>query len=202
MVARRTWAIVMAIGVITVTGAVVFPTAAFSGVQAERGVTVSVASDQQALLALVDGHQGGLVEETGDGQLTIDFSKGGGSGANEEAIFNLGDPNNPQSNHAFRVVNQGTQPRDLEFEYTLASGGSDPDQDQNLQFIFHYDSTGDGSLDDSVTVSEKSGFTTATIPDVSVGQAVYVVVTVDTRGLTQSGDLTGDLTIRATDLDN
>lgn len=202
MVSRRTWAIVMAVGVVAVTGAVVFPTAAFTGVQAERGVTVSVAQDQQALLALVDGHPGGLVEETGDGQLTIDFSQGGGSGANEDAIFKLGDPDNPQPNHAFRVVNQGTQPRSLEFQYTLAQSGGDPDQDQNLLFTFHYDTTGDGTVDDSVSVSEKSGFTTATVPDVGVGQAVYVVVTVDTRGLTQTGDLTGDLKIRATDLEN
>ncbi|MDX1744680.1 MAG: hypothetical protein R3324_01975, partial [Halobacteriales archaeon] len=176
------------------------PTAAFTGVQAERSVTVSVAADQQALLALADGHPGGLVEETGDGQLTIDFAQAGGLGANEDAVFKLGDPSGPQANHAFRIVNQGTQPRDLQFEYTLGSGGGDPDPDENLLFTFHWDTTGDGTPDDSVTVSEKSGFTTASIPGVEVGQAVYVVVTVDTRGLSQTSDLSGDLTIRATDL--
>lgn len=190
----------MALGVIAVAGAVVIPTGAFTSVEAERGVTVSVASDQQALLALVDGHPGGLVEETGQGQLTIDFAQAGGAGANEDAVFKLGDPNAPQTDHAFRIANQGTQSRDLEIQYTLASGASDADSDENLEFTFHYDSTGDGNVDASASVSEESGSTAASIPDVGVGQAVYVVVSVDTKGLNQANDLSGDLRIRATDL--
>lgn len=190
--------LVFALIVILVTIAVVFPTAAFTGTAVERSATISVAADEAALVALIDGHPtGGFIEQSADGSLEIDFSRGGGQGANFAAVFNLGDESDVENNHAFRIVNQGTQSRDLELEYTLNPGSTDGDSGtRNLLFTFYYDGNDDGNLE-SYTLSEHPGDNQAIIPDVDVGDAVYVTIRIDTRGLSATSDLSGDLEVSA-----
>jgi len=180
----------LAIAVVALT----FPTGAFTATSVERGVTVSVAEDDEALVALIDGHPGGLVEQTSEGTLTIDFTNGGGQGANEEAKFTLGSHGTPSSNNAFRIVNQGTQTRGFEFSYSLTNSNMDGDTDENLLFTFYFDTNDDSTLE-SFTLSEEN--TQASVPSVGVGESIYVVVDLDSNGLTQSADLSGTLEVTA-----
>lgn len=192
MVDRRKTVLLLAPVLVILAIALTFPTSAFTTTSLDRTVTVSVASDDQALVALIDGHPGGgIVEQTQNGELTIDFRNGGAAGANEEAQFTIGDPNAHQTNHAFKIVNQGTQPITFEFQYAVSNGFSDSDSGVNLEFIFYFNANG------PYRVSEES--TQTTIQSVGVGDSIYVVLTLDTRGLSNSDDLSGTLEITASD---
>lgn len=194
MANRRKLLLILASLLVIAVVALTFPTGAFTATTVERGVTVSVAEDAEGLVALIDGHPGGLVEQTSGGVLTIDFTNGGGQGANEEATFTLGSHNTPMSNNAFRIVNQGKQPRDFDFSYSLSNSASDSDSDENLLFTFYFDTNDDNVLE-SFTVSEEN--TQVSIPSVGVGESIYVIVELDSNGLTQSADLSGNLEVTA-----
>ena len=170
-----------------------FSSSAFSGATVDRGATVSVTSDDDALIALVDGHPvSGLIEQTSRGTIAIDFSRGGAVGATERALFEFGSTSSPVANHAFRIVNQGPGPRDLTAAFSL-SGSDGGDAAQNVAFRFYHDVDSDGSIETTRTTSEEDAG--VTIASVAPGDTVYVVVTVDTRNIGPSADLSGDLSI-------
>lgn len=170
-----------------------FSSAAFSSATLERDATVSVTSDDAALIALIDGHpDNGLVEQTSRGTIEIDFSRGGASGATERALFEFGSTSSPSSNHAFRIVNQGPGPRDLTAAFSL-SGSDGGDAAENVVFRFYHDVGTDGSIETTKTASEEDAG--MTLSSVAPGDTVYVVVTVDARNLGASTDLSGDLSI-------
>lgn len=195
MVNRRKSLLLLAPVIVILAVALTFPTSAFTTTTLERGVTVSVASDDQGLVALIDGHPGGgVVEQTQQGSLSIDFRKGGANGANVEAEFTLGDPSNPTTNQAFRIVNQGTQERDFTFTYTLHNPGQDG-SGENVRFeLFR-----SGGPPAAAVVSETTGG--QTITSVGVGESLYVVVKINTIGVNQAQntDLSGTLEIVAGD---
>jgi hypothetical protein len=101
---RRT--VLAALGSLGAGGAVVTGTGAFTSVAAKRDLTVAVADDANALLALEpgDGENGDYVE-TDDGTLGINISGTNdgfdGSGVNTDAITVFED--------IFTIRNQGTQ---------------------------------------------------------------------------------------------
>lgn len=193
MVNRRKSLLLLAPVIVILAVALTFPTSAFTTTTLERGVTVSVASDDQGLVALIDGHAGGVVEQTQAGTLTIDFSKGGANGANVNAQFTLGDPANPSSNHAFRIVNQGTQARDFTFSYVLNNPGQDG-SGENIRFEFYRNTSGSPDKVVSETQSDQ------TISSVGVGESIYVIVEIDTNGVNHANtDLSGTLEIVAGD---
>lgn len=172
-----------------------FSSTALSSAQLERDGTVSVTTDDSAMLGLIDGHPAsGLVEQTDAGTIAIDFERGGASGPNEDARFQFGSDTSPASNHAFRIVNRGSQARQLVVSFSM-SGTDGGDPGANVEFLFTRDLGSDGAIEDTVTVSEEDA--QATVPSIGPDDTVYVVVTVDTRGLTATADLTGDLSITA-----
>lgn len=160
---------------------------AFTTGNLSRSSSVNVVSDDVGLIALDDGDSGGLVYMNGD-QLAIDFTQGGASGANVEATFKLGDPNDPTNHTAFNITNQDKQSHDLTVEYTGA--GATGDNTDNIQFKI-FDSAGS----EVGTVTEES--TSAEITGVNSGDTLYVVVVVDTTGLSGTDDLSGTLTVSA-----
>lgn len=188
-------ATVVAFAALVLLASTAFSSTAFSSAEIDRGMTVSVTTDDSALIALIDGHpSSGLVEQGTGGTLTIDFQRGGASGPNEEAVFEFGSTSSPASNHAFRIENQGDRAKPLTVSFAL-SGSDGGDPAANVEFTFFVDLGSDGTIEDTVTVSEETGQATTT--DVGSGDAVYVAVTVDTRGLGGSTDLSGDLSITA-----
>ena len=99
-----------AVGTAAVGGATAVSTGAFTSVSAARSVSVEVADDSDALVGLVAGDTE-LVRQTGDGTLEIDLDGTGtpAEGVNFDAVTRVGDPENPEDDHAFRAVNQGTR---------------------------------------------------------------------------------------------
>lgn len=178
--------IVAAVAIIAITatlGASAFTTGSVS-----RTSTVNVVSDDTGLIGLSDGTSGDLVQLNSTGQLEIDFTNGGATGVNQNATFVLGDTADPTNSSAFTLTNQDAASHDLTVEYTGAGGTADPDA--NIEFSIH-DSTGA----QVTTVSEES--TSGTITGAASGATYYVVITVDTHGLSSSSDLSGTLKVSA-----
>lgn len=186
---------VVAFAALVLLASAAFSSSAFSNVEVDRGVTVSVTTDDSAMIALIDGHpSSGLVEQDGSGTLSVDFTRGGASGPNEDAVFEFGSTTSPDSNHAFRIENRGDQEKPLTLSFSL-SGTDGGDPSANVEFTFFVDLGADGAIEDTVSVSEEDAQATTTA--VGSGDAVYVTLTVDTRGLGAATDLTGDLSITA-----
>lgn len=187
------------VGLVVVAVAGAAATGAFSTVTAERDVTVSVATDTNALLAIQDGHpNSGLIEQDANGALSIRFDRHGGEGVNRDVVLTFGDGASPVSNHAFSVENDGTQSRSVDIEYVLAAGATDGDTaTRNLVATFHVDRGADGSIDNTLEISEHSGDRTTSIPDLTRTDIIYVTLRIDTRGLSGSSNLGGTLRIRA-----
>lgn len=171
------------IAIAAVVGASAYTTGTVS-----RTATMDVVNDNEGLIALEDGTSGGLVD-TSSGQLAIDFTQGGAAGVNADATFELGDPANANESSAFNITNLDTKSHDFTLDYTLDSDDGNTDQNVQLQV---YDSTGS----EIATFSEEGDGST-TLSGISSGQTVYVVVVVDTNGLTTSEDLSGTLTVSA-----
>lgn len=186
---------VVGFAALVLLAATAFSTGAFSNATVQREGAVSVTTDDNALIALIDGHPGsGLIEQTSDGTIEIDFTRGGAAGATAGVRFEFGSTSTPTSDHAFRIVNQGPNARDLEVAFSLAgSDGGDPAG--NVEFRFYHDAGSDGSIEAQTTVSEEDAG--ATLASVAPGDTVYVVVTVDARNLGAGDDLSGDLSITA-----
>jgi len=153
-----------------------------------RSSNVDVVTDDKGLIGLEDGTSGGLVTQNNSGALNVDFTGGGGNGANPSAHFELGNPNDANNQSAFNITNNGAESHDLTIEYTGVS--ETMDADANIQFQV-YDSTGASAA----TVSEES--TSATINGVASGTTHYVVIVVDTNGLDSTADLSGTLKVSA-----
>jgi hypothetical protein len=160
---------------------------AFTSGSVERTSNVNVVNDDTGLLALEDGTSGGLVYQNSTGALEIDFTKGGASGANVEAHYELGNPSDPTNQTAFNITNNDAESHDITVEYTGAGSG---DADENIQFQV-YDSSGTPLG----TVSEET--TSQTFSGVSSGTTLYVVMVVDTNGVTNSTDLSGTMNVSA-----
>ena len=172
-----------------------FSSSAFSSTSLDREATVSVSTDDAALITLADGHpDSGLVEQTSGGTIEIDFTRGGAVGVTEGALFEFGSTATPASDHAFRILNRGPSAKDLTVSFSL-TGSDGGDAAQNVLFRFYHDVGSDGSIDATRATSEEDA--DSTIPSVAPADTVYVVVTVDTRSLDPGDDLSGDLSITA-----
>ena len=186
---------VVGLAALVLVASTAFSSSAFTSTTLEREATVSVSTDDAALIALRDGHPGsGLIEQTDGGTIEIDFSRGGAVGVTERSLFEFGSTATPASNHGFRIVYQGPSVEDLDVSFAL-SGSDGGDSAQNVLFRFYHDAGTDGSIDDTRTTSEEDAG--STLPSVAPGDTVYVVVTVDARNLDASDDLSGDLSIAA-----
>jgi hypothetical protein len=99
-----------ALGSVAVGGATAVSTGAFTSVSAARSVSVKVADDSDALVGLVAGDTE-FVRQAGDGTLEIDLDGTGtpAEGVNFDAVTQVGDPENPEDDHAFKLINRGTR---------------------------------------------------------------------------------------------
>ena len=164
-----------------------FAATAFTTGSVERQANVNVVNDDTGLIALQDGNSGKLVFQNATGALEIDFTKGGAGGVNTAAHYELGDPTNANVTYAFNITNLDAESHDFTLDY---SGSDSEDADANIEFQV-YDST--GTL--VATVDEEG--TSASLTGVASGDVHYVVIVVDTHGLTSSSDLSGTLTVSA-----
>lgn len=178
----------IAVAVIAITAT--FGASAYTSGSVSRTSTIDVVNDDQGLIALSDGTSGGLVSTSSNGKLTIDFTKGGAGGVNPDATYKLGDATDPSNSTAFNITNLDAESHDMTVEYTGVDAGATGDGTSNIQFrVF------DGSGTEVATISEES--TSATISGAGSGTTYYVVIEVDTSGLTNSTSLSGTLTVSA-----
>ena len=103
-------------GALATGSAAAIGSGAFTSVEADRDISVEVADDSDAFLALEvhDGPNGAYAEETGDpGTIEFNFDGDadteGGSGISDEAFWNFED--------VFVIQNQGTQPVGVQLEF-------------------------------------------------------------------------------------
>ena len=164
-------------GIILVAGVSV-GTSAFTTAQIDRQANVDVVADDAGLLGLSDGTSGELVFQDGAGQLGIDFTAGTAGGANTNALFELGNPNDPTTSQAFMITNNDVESHVINTEYRANT--SDATTEDNLKFEV-YD--GSGALVDTISASGATASWTAT-----ANTDYYVVITVDTG---HSSDLLG-----------
>lgn len=178
----------LALAVIAISAAV--GASAFTTGNVSRSASVDVVSDDAGLIALSDGTSGGLVSQASDGKLSIDFTSGGAGGVNPDATYQLGNPSDPTNQTAFNISNLGAESHDLTVSYENVDAGATGDGTTNIQFQV-YDSTGT----QVATISEES--TSATVSGVASGETLYVVMDIDTTGLTNSTSLSGTLNVSA-----
>lgn len=178
-------------GILLVAGVTV-GTSAFTTADIDRQADVNVVADQQGLLGLTDGSSGNLVYQNSNDQLAIDFTNGSAQGANTDALFRLGNPNDVTNSQAFIVTNNDDEDHQIDAAYT---GSDSVTAEDNLRFEV-YDSSGT-----SVGTISASG-TNATW-SATQNTEYYVVITVDTGHsadlVTSSEDLSGTLEFRIDD---
>ena len=155
-------------------------TGAFTSVSADRNVSVQVADDADAFLAMErsSGPNGEFANPTGDGTIALDFTDtdAGGTGLGTDSIYEFDD--------VFRVTNQGTQPVYVWATFADASGSFTPDgSDADIHLYPNGDS--DNRLRDSDD----------DVLYLGVGQSAGIGVYVDTTDVTTDQNLT--MTINA-----
>lgn len=170
---------------------------AFTSATVERQANADVVTDENGLLGLTDGNSGNLVyQDAATDQLVIDFENGTATGANTDALFELGDPANPGTSQAFSVQNNDDESHQITASYTLDA--DDGNADANLEYRI-YDGT--GTLVGTVT---EEGQTVSM--DAAPAASYDVVVVVDTghggaSTLTSTSDLSGTLAFTVDDVD-
>jgi hypothetical protein len=170
---------------------------AFTAATVERQANTDVVADEDGLLGLTDGNSGDLVyQDAGTDRLVIDFANGTALGANPDALFELGDPENPGTSQAFTVANNDDEAHEITASYTLDA--DDGNADVNYEFRI-FDSAGAAVG----TVTEEGA--TASLA-AAAGENYNVVIVVDTghgsvASVTSANDLSGTLSFTVDDVD-
>lgn len=173
-----------------VVGSMAIGTTAFTSATVDRSATADIVADDDGLVALQDNATSNLVYQKTNGELAVDFTKGGATGINNNAKFVIGDSSGKSAtvkNHAFNVTNQDTEQHSFTFDYTSVTA-DDGNSQNNLKFTIFYDDASDTetAINDTKVVSEDSTTKSLTLAS---AETVYVVITADTNG---SGINTGD----------
>ncbi|MFC7177140.1 hypothetical protein [Halosegnis marinus] len=185
---------------------------------ANRTVSVNVADDSNALLSLVPGESGLVTQQDGTLQVNIDGTQSAGTGANMDAVTTIGDPENPADDHAFKIVNQGTQSLMFKMNYFFENTGWLENRGKGQSHLnFEVFDVSTGSTDAAGSYAEDyphqsynrdsslgqpagSGFgSNSDYYRFDVGEELYMVLTVDTTGENASldDDLSGTAVIEA-----
>lgn len=142
-------------------------------------------------LTLAPGDAGTTVREDAGGNLTIDFDvAGAGLGANVAAIYLVGDPDDqPAGEHAFSITNNFDDPADIAVNYSATSAAVVDGEHNVVVDVFATDGT------HLTWTSEETG--PGVVTGLAAGDVLCATVTVDTRSLDPSHDLSGDLNVTA-----
>jgi hypothetical protein len=187
-------------------------TGAMTSMQSSRSVTVGVETDENAQIALEASSSLPDISQTSEGELKLDLTGKNGQGVNVDSTYQWGDTENHESQYAFKIHNQDEEDYNLKLyhEFDTIPTGSDPSQ------IKYYVFDGDGAWDFNSAPYEYSqafpdgdnstgendaltrGFgQPASGRGVDSGEAVYVVIEIDTTGAdaSKSDSLSGETVI-------
>ena len=171
--------LMIGLGALTAGGSAAFGTEAFTSVEAQRNVDVTVAGDQNAFVAiepLSGDNARKYVDDSGTAvKLELDGNSGGtGNGVSQNAITQIED--------LFRVVNQGSQPSSVYFE--------DSSDAVTFRVTRSTDTSTTGSKGQSLDGANNS-------VELAVGEQVVVGMTVDTMNSDVSGNFLDSVTLYA-----
>ena len=181
-------------GSLAAAGAAGLGTGAFTSVEADRGITVDVESDNNAFLRLgpSDDLNGEYVDASGD-LVEIDFTEteAGGQGINDEA-FSIFES-------VLEVQNQGTQAVRIGVQLEgIAEDGQSETQvflsRENIKYSTGSPSEGGQGLR---LDSNTAGKSTSDLPKISPGEGITIGFAFDTGGDTDHDDIDGNMTIVA-----
>jgi len=170
-------------------------TAAYSSATIERNANINVVTDDAGLIALADDGSSSFITKNSSGALTIDLTDASDNGGvNAESTYTFGNTGDAANDYAFTITNNDQSSRSISLGYVL--DGSDPDTNtDSLQFKI-YDSSG------AAVETDTNGNITSTVVEggsyslsAAAGTTYYVVLQVDTTGLTSSADLSGTLSV-------
>lgn len=209
---------------------------AFTSVKAERTMSVARVGDQSAYLGLTGGDADGVdeyVNGSDGGQLSIDLTGNGeGSGVNMGAVTEIGDSDEHESEYAFKITNQGTQPVSLFFSYKFddaswvnegqygavdqsfiaikgfgdnlpASGGAQWGRTAQFPPQRNGHNT-NNAIEGNNTTPEQQIYAGNRYYELGAGDSWYFIIKVDTTGddAEMSDNLSGTLQIKADDADD
>ena len=162
-VAMRRRKLMIGLGALTAGGSAAFGTEAFTSVEAQRNVDVTVAGDDSSYLVLdrVDSENGNeYTAYEGDSTLKIILDGEGqdGGGVVQDAITKIED--------LFRIVNQGSQPTNVYFE--------DDSDAVTFRVTQSVDTSTTGSKGQSLEEADNS-------VKLDVGEEIVVGMTIDTK---------------------
>ncbi|QAU12851.1 hypothetical protein EKH57_09005 [Halorubrum sp. BOL3-1] len=116
---------VVGLGSLAAGGAAATGTGAFTSVEAERRTKVNIVGDKSAYLGFEPGDTAGVSPyvDIKNGELVIKLDANGeGSGVNTNAVTEIGDTDEPETEYAFKITNQGTQPVSIFTNYEFNDG--------------------------------------------------------------------------------
>lgn len=171
------------VAVMVLASVIVFGSSAYTSATLDRSGNIDVVKDADGLIGLQSGSSSQVVNDA-SGELTIDFTRDGGNGVNANANFTVGNQSDPTSTYAFTVSNNAGTDHNFDLSY---DGFNVTGSDDNLQFRI-YNETGVFQTE----LNQSSSSASVTIPQT---EAYYVVLVVDTQGLTPSADLSGTFTV-------
>ena len=166
-------------------------TAAFTTATVTRSSSVGISADDTAVIGLDAGDNVAGVSDTGD---KLNVNLGNGNGLNIESSFVYGDSSSVEANDDYAVAMTNNAGSSVEFTVNY-NVDTDPGSSTSLEFKFYDgDSSPLQASGSHVVVTEGGSGQTFTLTS---GQTVYIVISVDTSGLTSGDDLSGDLEITA-----
>ena len=174
-------------GSLAAGGAAATGTGAVTSMSADRSVTAKIDADPDSQIAFKTGNDPdiGLT----DGEITLDLTGSGNEGVNINSRYTWGDPDNPSSNYAFKIVNQDNTGEDyymnMEYRFDDTSWIDERQGQSFIEFTVYHpygpgsknypDQRGNYNQDFSINTSGQYQHLTP-------GDEWPVVVTIDTTG--------------------
>ncbi|GAA0303928.1 hypothetical protein [Halarchaeum salinum] len=181
----------LAVGLALTLVATAFGASAFTSASVDVNSNMQVAADENALIGLQDQSSGDIVDTTGN-RLVINTSTGTAEGLNQNSTVEIGNYDNIQNgfaenDSAFSITNNAGEERDFTLSYT---GYSETNGVENVNFTVV--DKGTGIVDSANETND------ATVNSVGTNSTRYVLVRINTTGISSTGDLNGTLKVEAT----
>ena len=200
---------VLGLGTIATGSVAAVGSGAFTSVEAERDITVEVAEDSDAFLALEDGDSDLVTYDDGVLVINLDGEGALGEGIGDDSRYQLGnfdssetnfheniygnwvaDDGDPTEEFAFAITNQGTTSYHITIEGDFGDTGYRGGHQAHVAFGLYYEPLDDGQYggaqQEDAVASGGNGPTVSTNADdgdpqeVDPGETVYVSMLFDT----------------------
>lgn len=178
----------LALGLAVVLVSTAFGASAFTTANVDRAQSADVVTDSNAVVGFEDGTSGDIVSKTSSGSLALSFGNLDAKGFNPDASFSLGSTASPSSKYAFAIRNNAGANKSYTLDYTPDNSTVANNGAKDIEFVVYSGGSEVGRFSEQGSDAAKS-------ISVSSGEALHIVVLVDTNGLSESSSLSGTLTV-------